>query len=92
MLPLLHKYYWSEGILNRDKNAIRLLFRNYVNRRGLDLSKEVLWVSVDQIVAELPAVKDGGKKNSAAWLDSKPTHPRQGEQQNFFQTSNFDGW
>ena len=44
------------------KSAARLLDRNYVNRRGLDLSKEVLWVSVDQRVAELWAVKDGDKK------------------------------
>ena len=28
------------------KKAARLLNRDYVNRRGLDLSKEVLWVSV----------------------------------------------
>ena len=28
------------------KNAARLLNRDWVNRGGLDLSKEVLWVSV----------------------------------------------
>ena len=39
------------------KSASRLLNRVWVNIRGLDLSKEVLWVSVGQRVAELRAVK-----------------------------------
>ena len=39
------------------KSAARLLIRDWVNRRGLDLSKEVLWVSVGQKAAELPAIK-----------------------------------
>ena len=43
------------------KSAARLLNRNYVNRRDLDLSKEVLWVSVGERAAELPAVKVGKK-------------------------------
>ena len=30
--------------------------------RGLDLSKEVLWVSVGQLAAKLQAVKVGGVK------------------------------
>ena len=43
--------------------------RDYVNRRGLDLSKVVLWVYVGQRAAELMAVKVGDKKkNSAARL------------------------
>ena len=42
------------------KSAARLLDRDSVNRRGLDLSKEVLWVSVYQRAADLPAVKVGG--------------------------------
>ena len=33
-----------------------------VNKRGLDLSKEVLWVSVGQRAAVLQAVKVGGQK------------------------------
>ena len=33
------------GINNLESTA-RLLNRDYVNRRGLDLSKEVLWVSI----------------------------------------------
>ena len=48
------------------KSAGRLLDRHCVNRGGLDLSKAVLWVSVGQGAAELPAIKVGGlKKNSA---------------------------
>ena len=34
-------------------------------KKGLDLSKEVLWVSVGQRAADLQAVKVGGQKNSA---------------------------
>ena len=44
-----------------NKSAARLVNRDCINRRGLDLSKEVLWVSVCQRAAELPAVKVGGK-------------------------------
>ena len=39
------------------KSAFRLLNRNCVNKKVLVLSKEVLWVSVDQRTAELPAIK-----------------------------------
>ena len=43
----------------------RLLDRNFVNKEDLDLSKEVLWVSVGQKITELPAIKVRGlKKNS----------------------------
>ena len=42
------------------KSAARLLERNCVNKGGLDLSKEVLWVSVRQAAVELQAVKVGG--------------------------------
>ena len=44
------------------KSAARLLDRNRVNKGGLDLSKEVMWVSVGQRVAELSAVKVGVQK------------------------------
>ena len=44
------------------KSVARLLDRNCVNKGGLDLSKEVLWVSVGQRAAELRAVKVGGQK------------------------------
>ena len=41
------------------KSAARLLYRDYVNRVGLDTSKEVQWVSVAQRTAELPFIKVG---------------------------------
>ena len=44
------------------KCAVRLLNRNCVNRRGPDISKEVLWVFVGQIGTVLSAVKVVGKK------------------------------
>ena len=43
------------------KSAARVLNRDCVNRRGLDLFKEVLWVSVGQRVADLRAVKVEGQ-------------------------------
>ena len=43
------------------KSAARLFDRHFVNKRGLDLSKEVLWVSVGQRAADLQAVKVGGQ-------------------------------
>ena len=43
------------------KSAARVLDRNYFNKRGLDLSKKVLWVSVGQRAADLQAVKVGGQ-------------------------------
>ena len=48
------------------KSAARLLNREYVAWQVLDLSKEVLLVSVGQRVAELPAIKVGGLKKSCA--------------------------
>ena len=75
------------------KSAARLLNRDYVNKRGLDLSKEVLWVSVGQRAAEIPAIKVGGlKKNSTAWPDAGESASNRAEQQNLFLISNFDGW
>ena len=38
------------------KCAARLLDRDYVNKKGLDLSKEVLWVYLSQVAAKLKAV------------------------------------
>ena len=46
--------------MNRD--AARLLNIDCVNKGGLDLSKEVLWVSVNQRAVELTAVKVAGQK------------------------------
>ena len=42
------------------KSAARLLDRDCANKRGLDLFKEVLLVSVGKRVANLRAVKVGG--------------------------------
>ena len=44
------------------KSAGRLLDRDYGNRECLDLSKEVLWVSVGQRAVVLRAFKVGGQK------------------------------
>ena len=44
------------------KSAARVLNRNCVNKGGLDLSKNVLWVSVGLGAADLQAVKVGGQK------------------------------
>ena len=44
------------------RSAARLLNIDCVNKGGLDLSKEVLWVSVGQRAAVLQAVKVGGQK------------------------------
>ena len=44
------------------KSAARVLNRNYVNKRGLDLSKEILWVSVGQRAEHLRTIKVAGQK------------------------------
>ena len=44
------------------KSAARVLNRHCFNKGGLDLSKNVLWVSVGQMAADLRAVKVGGQK------------------------------
>ena len=75
------------------KSARRLLDRNFINKRGLDLFKEVLWVSVAQRAAELPAIKvEGLKKNSAERPCVCEAGSNRAARQNFFLTSNFDGW
>ena len=46
------------------KSAARVLNRDCVKKGGLDLSKNVLWVSVSQRAADLRAVKvEGQRKN-----------------------------
>ena len=42
------------------KSCARLVDRDLVNKRGLDLAKEVLWVFLGQRAVEIPAVKVGG--------------------------------
>ena len=44
------------------KSAGRVLNSNCVNKGGLDLSKNVLWVSVGQGAADLRAFEVGGQK------------------------------
>ena len=44
------------------KSAARASDRNCVNKRGLDLFKEVLWVSKGQKAADLRAVKVEGQQ------------------------------
>ena len=60
------------------KSAFRLLNIDCVNKRDSDLSKEILWVSVDQRAAVLQAFKVGGKKNfcRSPWFE--PGLPAQG--------------
>ena len=73
------------------KSAARVLNRDCVNKRGLDLSKNVLWVSVGQGAADLRAVKVGGqKKISSIWPGAGYSGSRPAARQNFFFTSNFD--
>ena len=66
------------------KSAARLLDRNCVNKRGLDLSKEVLWVSVGQRAAEIRAVKIGGQKKFCRSARFEPSLPAQGRSAEFF--------
>ena len=54
------RVFWME--IEYLKSAVRLLNKDCVNRRGLDLSKKVLWVSVAQRAAELPFIKVGDLK------------------------------
>ena len=73
------------------KSAARILNRNCVNKRGLDLSKNVLWVSVGQGAADLRAVKVGGlKKNLAIRPGAGYSGSRPAARQILFLTSNFD--
>ena len=67
------------------KIATRFLNRVCVGRGGLDLSKEVLWVSVCQRAAKLPAGKVGGlKKNSAMRPGAGESVLKPAAWQNFF--------
>ena len=62
-----------------------------VNKRDLDLSKEVLWVSVGQRGAELLAIKVGSlRKSSADRPDAGEVGSNLADWQNFLLTSNFD--
>ena len=57
---LLNKPYVNGVILigkNLSLNASSLLIRQVINREGLDLSKEVLWVSLSHRAAKILSVK-----------------------------------
>ena len=54
------------------KNAACLFDREYVNRGGLDISNEVMWVALGQRAAELLAVKVGGWKKFCNSAQFKP--------------------
>ena len=79
-------------VTKHHKSAARILKRDCINRGGLDLSKDVLWISVYQRAADLPAVKVGDQKK---FLPSGPVRTRFAcagpSCRIFFQTSNFDG-
>ena len=60
------------------KSAARLLNKDCVNKGGLYLSKEILWVSVDQRAAVLRAVKVGGQKKFCRSPRFEPGLPAQG--------------
>ena len=73
------------------ESAARLLNIDCVNKRGLDLSKEVLWVSVGQRAAELRAVKVGVQKKFCQLVQRGRSGFKPGQLENFFfLTSNFD--
>ena len=84
--PIEIGVFWLE--IKCLKSASRLLNRVWFERQGLDLSKEVLWVSVCQRAAKLPAGKVGGlKKNSAMWPGAGESVSNPAAWQNLF--SNF---
>ena len=67
------------------KSAARIINRDCVNKRSLDLSKNILWVSVGEWAADLQAVKvEGQKKNSAERPGLNPLCLQQADRQNFF--------
>ena len=64
--------------------AARLLDRNWVNRRGSDLSREALWISEGQRAVELPDVKVGDKKTFFHSARLEPDLPLLGQAAEFF--------
>ena len=66
------------------KSTARLLNKDYVNRRGLDLSKELLWVSVGQRAADLQSVKVRGQKKFYYYAQFEPESPAPGQAEEFF--------
>ena len=58
------------------KSATRVLNRDCVNKGGLDLSKNILWVSVGLVAADLRAVKVGGLKKIRPFGPARATQVR----------------
>ena len=80
---------WTE--IEYAKSAARLFDRDCVNKGGLDLSQEVLWVSVGQRAAELRAVKVGGQKKILPICPAQAKRVQTGPiGRIFFLTPNFD--
>ena len=67
------------------------MVRNYVNRGGLDLLKEVLWVPVDQGAAKLWSVKPWEWSHHPGLEPGPPAFGSSpADRQDFFRISNFD--
>ena len=60
------------------KSASRNSNIDWLNKGGLDLSKEVLYVSISQRATELPAIKVGGLKKILLLGQSRTTQGRPG--------------
>ena len=63
------------------KHAARLLNRDYVNKGGLYLSKEILWVSLGQRAAEVRAVKVGAALPGSNLLRPQRAKPHGGSEE-----------
>ena len=66
------------------KSAARVLKRDCVNKGGLDLFKEVLWVSVGQRASDQQAVKVGGQKKFCQSARFEPASPAISQSAEFF--------
>ena len=66
------------------RSAARLLDKDCVKKRGLDLFKGVLWVSVGQRAAEIRAVKVGGQKKFCRSARFEPALPVPGRSTEIF--------
>ena len=71
------------------KSAAKVLNRHFFNKGGLDLSKNVLWVSVGQRAADLQAVKVGGQKKILPIGPFRTRSALTGQISRIFLTSNF---
>ena len=76
------RLFWMD--IKYIKSAFRLLDKDCVNKRGLYLLKEVLWVSVGQRAAELPAIKVGSQKKFCRAARFEPASPAPGRSAEFF--------